>query len=164
MTIEGDLLGDESLTDQAGPSAELLERLRRALVARYGPEGGNEAHAEAAAYAAGDWERIGAMDNPVGYLYRVGQSRLRRHLRHRPARFDAPTSRHPEPGAWVEPALPEAIAALSEQQRVCLLLVVAEQWTLTEVAELLDISKATVQTHVERAKRSIREHLGVDDG
>lgn len=47
---------------------------------------------------------------------------------------------------------------------MCLLLVVAEEWTYSEVAELLDISKATVQTHIDRAKRSIRAHLGVSDG
>jgi DNA-directed RNA polymerase specialized sigma24 family protein len=141
-----------------------MERLRRALVARYGPDLGEEAHADAVAYAVADWQRISAMDNPVGYLYRVGQSRLRRHLRRLPVRFELPAARHVQPGEWVEPGLPAALAALSEQQRACLLLVVGDQWSYSEVAALLDITKASVQTHVTRAKQSIREQLGVTHG
>ena len=48
--------------------------LRRALIARYGPERGREATAEAFAYAWEHWNRIKDMKNPSGYLYRVGQS------------------------------------------------------------------------------------------
>ena len=53
-------------------------RLRHALVAVYGQEHGREATAEALAYAWEHWERIGAMENPAGYLYRVGRNRGRR--------------------------------------------------------------------------------------
>ena len=52
-------------------------RLRIALVARYGPERGREATAEALAFAWEHWERVGQMDNPIGYLFRVGQSKSR---------------------------------------------------------------------------------------
>lgn len=59
------------------------ERLRRVLVARYGVEIGNDVCADALAYAWEHWERVGPMDNPVGYLYRVAQSASRRHRRWR---------------------------------------------------------------------------------
>lgn len=159
-------IGGEPLEAQppSGPTSGLLDQLRRALVARYGPDLGQEAHAEAAAYAVANWGRISGMEHPVRYLYRVGQSRLRRHFPTRQPAFATPPPRHAEPGAWIEPELANALAALTEQQRVCLLLVVADEWTMSEVADLLDISKASVQTHVDRAKRSIRNHLGVDDG
>jgi hypothetical protein len=58
-------------------------RLRRALVAAYGTERGREATCEALAWAWEHWNDVRGMANPVGYLYRVGQSRTRPR-RHRP--------------------------------------------------------------------------------
>src|SRR5437763_9353872 len=84
-------------------------RLRRALVAAYGPERGSEAVAEAMAYAWERWDRVQTMDNPAGFLYRVGQSRTRR-LGRRPVRFPAVAS--PVALPWVEPGLPHALEAL----------------------------------------------------
>src|SRR5438876_10648131 len=55
--------------------------VRRVLVARYGLEVGVEATADALAYAWERWERVAAMDNPTGYLVRVGQSAARRYRR-----------------------------------------------------------------------------------
>lgn len=48
--------------------------VRFALCARFGFEAGREATAEAFAFAWEPWERIAAMDNPEGYVYRVGQA------------------------------------------------------------------------------------------
>jgi len=42
--------------------------------------------AEALAYAWENWDRLSSMKNPVGYLYRVGQSRARRGIGIRPDR------------------------------------------------------------------------------
>jgi hypothetical protein len=52
-------------------------RLARAFTAAYGPDRGQEALAEAMAYAWTHFDELRAMDNPVGYLFRVGQSRTR---------------------------------------------------------------------------------------
>ena len=52
-------------------------RLRRALVATYGGERGREASAEALAWAWEHWPKVQAMEHPLGYLYRVAQSRSR---------------------------------------------------------------------------------------
>jgi hypothetical protein len=57
--------------------AEAEPRLRRAFVAAYGTQRGYEATAEALAYGWEHWRRIRSLDNPLGYLYRVGQSRTR---------------------------------------------------------------------------------------
>ena len=61
--------------------ADATVRLRRALVARYGVELGVEACAEATAWAWANRERLLAMANPVGYLFRVGQTAVRRQTR-----------------------------------------------------------------------------------
>lgn len=47
-------------------------RLRRALAGCRGVEGADEAVAEALAYAWEHWARVRDLDNPAGYLYRVG--------------------------------------------------------------------------------------------
>ena len=132
--------------------------LKRALVAAVGVEAGLEATAEALAYGWENWQRIGQMENPGGYLYRVGRSRAK-HGPHAPV--DLPRV-EPSGMPWVEPALPEALASLSEQQRTAVLLVHTFGYSLNEVAQMLGVAKGTVQTHVERALASLRESMGVN--
>ena len=128
-------------------------RLRRALVAAYGIERGREAVAEALAFAWEHWPEVIAMDNPAGYLYRVGQSRTRsRRVRPLFQRAD-----HHEPA--VEPGLPGALARLSKRQRVAVVLVHGYGWTLREVAELTGARISTVQTHAERGLRHLKDEL-----
>lgn len=131
--------------------------LRRALVAAYGTERGREATAEALAYAWEHWEDVSVMANPRGYLYRVGQSRTRSRRR-RPIY----EMRHADEPV-VEPGLAPAVAALSERQRVAVVLVHGYGMTLREVAELTGTRITTVQTHAERGLRRLRASLGVDD-
>lgn len=134
-------------------------RLRRALVAAYGPEDGRDAAAGALAWAWEHWEKVRSMDNPVGYLFRVGQSSRRRR---KVPRLDRPHGVHPPA---FEPDLTPALAALSEKQRVCVLLVEGYQWTQTEVAELLGVSVSSVRTHLRRGLAHLQRTLGeVSDG
>jgi RNA polymerase sigma-70 factor (ECF subfamily) len=134
-------------------------RLRRAFIAAYGPEVGAEATADALAYGWENWKRISAMENPAGYLYRVGQSKARRYRR-RPARLpEAESAAQP----WVEPGLPAAMERLSERQRQAILLCHGYGWTLAEVGDLLDVGPSTVQRHIDRGMKKLRAHLGVTD-
>ena len=136
--------------------AELHPRLARALVAAYGPERGNEAVAEAMAWAWEHRDDLLEMENPGGYLYRVGQSRSR--PRRTPPLFPSAV----EAGTpWVEPSLPSALRELTEQQRVCVVLAHGYGWTHREVAELLSIAPTTVQNHVERGLAALRRHMEV---
>ena len=131
-------------------------RLRIALVARYGPERGREATAEALAYAWEHWGRIGEMESPVGYLYRVGQSKSR--PRRRPLlATDRPESHEP----WVEPGLPKAMKSLSTRQRMAVVLVHAYGWSQREAADVMRVSPDTVRTHLERGLSKLRSSLEV---
>lgn len=133
-------------------------RLRRALVAAYGPQSGADATAAALAWAWEHWDRVQGMASPMGYLYRVGQSSLR--TRRQPVvRLPRPTAHEPE----IEPRLPAALEALTEHQRVCVLLVHGHAWTQVEVAELLDVSTSTVRNHLERGMAKLQAALGVTD-
>jgi DNA-directed RNA polymerase specialized sigma24 family protein len=130
-------------------------RLRRGLVAAYGTERGREAAAEALAWAWEHWAEVEQMDNPIGYLYRVGQSRTRPPKR-RPV-FDIPS----RPEVMIEPGLSDALAALTERQRVAVVLVHGFGLTQLEVAELTGISTSSVQNHLERGLRRLRRSLEV---
>jgi DNA-directed RNA polymerase specialized sigma24 family protein len=128
------------------------------LSATLGLETGREAAAEALAYGWEHWERIREMENSIGYLYVVGRDRGRKMRRNRQVVFpDVIEDRIP----WVEPGLPRALAALPERERVVVLLVHAYGWAMSEVAELLEVTKSTVQTHSERGVKKLRRKLGV---
>jgi RNA polymerase sigma-70 factor (ECF subfamily) len=130
-------------------------RLRAALVARFGPEVGRDAAAAALAWAWEHWGRLAEVDNPVGYLYRVGQSRTRRRKQGWTAVETPPAD------APFEPGLPAALALLSGRQRSVVILVNAYGWSLAETAAVLGITKSSVQTHLERGMASLRQSLGV---
>lgn len=132
-------------------------RLRAGLVAAYGPEVGADATAEALAYAWEHWQRISDMENPAGYLYRVGQTAARR--ARRPQGFLPQPDTRDLPA--FEPGLLPALEALSELQRSCVVMVHAFGWSQAEVAELLDISPSTVRTHLARGLTRLQQRLEV---
>ena len=133
-------------------------RLSRALAAAYGFEDGQDATAEALAYAFEHWNRLQHIANLPGYLFRVGQTRGRR--RRQPVLFAVPdTDDHS-----FEPGLPAALAGLTQRQRVAVVLVHGYGYTLREVAELTGIRQTTVQNHLNRGLARLRSTLGVTDG
>jgi len=145
----------DSFTEFARDAAP---RLRRALVAAYGEQEGQEGLAEAMAYAWEHWDRIQDMDNPIGYLYRVGRTR---------GLWGFRTAGHlprPDPPAeqpWVEPVLPQALERLSKRQRTAVLLVKGYGCTFQEVADILGVSPNTIHKHVDRALTKLRNDLQV---
>lgn len=148
---------EETLIDSFTEFVKGIEpQLKHALVAALGTDLGLEATAEGLAYGWEQWERVRAMDNPGGYLYRVGKSRVKR-IRQSPPVLPRVMS---APQPWVEPGLPEALSRLSERQRVAVLLIHTLGYTFSEVADLLGVSKTTVQKHVERGLKRLRAALG----
>lgn len=145
---------DELLAEEVLAGAE--PRLRRAFIASFGTERAAEATAEALAWGWEHRDRMAAMSNPVGYLYRVGQSRSRSRrqaLLPRPSRSALPD---------VEPTLIGALQDLPDRQRTVVWLVHACEWTQVEVAAALDISPSAVSTHLARAMSSLRRSLEVE--
>ena len=135
--------------------------LRRALIAGFGPQRGRDATADALAYAWENWEKVRVMQNPNGYLYRVGQTAARRSLRRpRPVFPEPPGDRVP----LVEPGLPKALEKLSPRQRQAVTLVHGYGWTHKEAADLLGLSSSAVQNHVERGLAKLRASLKASIG
>lgn len=133
-------------------------RLSYALAAAYGPEVGREATADALMYAWEHWDRMSTMDNAAGYLYRVGQTSSKRHRRTGPL---LPPPAIPRQEPWIEPELPSILADLSERQRVAVVLIHGMEWTQQEVADLIGVSRTTVERHLERGMRKLRARLEV---
>jgi RNA polymerase sigma-70 factor (ECF subfamily) len=138
-------------------------RLKHALISSLGGEVGREATAEALAWAWEHWDRLTEMDNPAGYLYRVGRSRgvgMYRRRRRETAAPHVPTTEH---GAHpFEPGLPGALERLSQKQRAVVVLIHGYGWTYREVAGVLGIAAGSVQKHEERGMRRLRSAMKVD--
>ncbi len=96
------------------------------------------------------------MDNPAGYLYRVGVSSFH------PLRAPRPLSEPPtwdEP--WVEPSLEAGLDTLSDMQRVAVVLHHSLGWTQEEISDLLEVSTSTIRNHIERGMAKLRSVLRV---
>ena len=132
--------------------------VRVALSAEFGFEPGRDAAAEGFRYAWENWERVSGLENPAGYVYRVGQ---RCAIRQRQRSLPLPERPEPSRVPWVEPRLSEALAALTPHQRICVVLVYALEWRQVEIARLLGIAPTTVQNHIERALVRLRRELEV---
>lgn len=138
---------------------EVEPRLLQALVSAYGPRDGREATVDALSWAWEHWDRLGQIDNRLGYLYRVGQSATRRYSS-RAIPVPA-TASEQVPLVDIDPGLLPALSQLSEQQRTVVVLVHGFGWSQTEVAQLLDITISTAREHLSRALRHLRDELVV---
>lgn len=134
--------------------------LHQALIAAYGAQVGDDVTSEALAYAWENWDRVRVMHNPVGYLYRVGQSRARRGIFRRPPPLAV--ERPVQTSGWYEPGLPDALAALPGRQRAAVVLVHGFEWTIAEVAEVWGVSFSTVKAHVDKGMARLRRRFGVE--
>lgn len=132
--------------------------VRRALMGAVGVQRVDDATSEAMAYAFEHFERVSAMEHPVGYLFRVGQSRTRPRKRVRLFREAPPAM--PD----VEPGLLPALLHLPLSQRLAVWLVHGCGWTHAEAADALGVTTSTASTHVARGLERLRRELGVTDG
>ena len=139
---------------------EIEPGLRLALVAAHGPERGLEAAHEALVWCWEHWDRTINVRNPGGYLYRIG---MRRAARMAPRREVVVPVIPEDSTPWVEPVLGAALEAMTAAQRQVVILVAAYGWSHREAAELLGVSRSTIQTHLERGLGHLRIALGVGD-
>ena len=135
--------------------------LRRAMIASFGPEVGREAAEEALVYGWCHWSRVRNLANPVGYLYRVGYRKASKLKRQRSAPLFPPPAAVENPA--VEPGLLPALSGLSERQRAAVVLIHAYGLSQRETAQVLGVSKGSVQRHLERGLARLRSELGVSE-
>lgn len=135
--------------------ADARVRLWQAYVPLRGEHGADEAVSEALAWAWEHRDRLATMENPIGYLYRVGLTRS--------VTRPAPTLPTPADVGMphIEPGLLPALLALPASQRAAVWLVHGCGWSYAEVAEALEIGRSTVGTHISRAMAALRRKLEV---
>jgi RNA polymerase sigma-70 factor (ECF subfamily) len=118
---------------------------------------------EALARAYERWDRVGTMDSPSGYVYRIGVNLNRHRLRHLAVRArralemrrDSDVGDTPE----LRVELAEAIASLPRGQREAFMLVEWLGWTAEESAPILGLAPASVRSRVHRARAALRDRL-----
>jgi RNA polymerase sigma-70 factor (ECF subfamily) len=117
--------------------------------------------AEAFTRALERWDRVGSMDSPSAWTYRVGVNLLRR-LRRRAAfeerlLRDAPT---PAPPAAVDPDLWDAVRALPVRQRTAIALRYLCDLPHEEIAAVMGVAVGTVSATLTAARRRLAVALG----
>jgi DNA-directed RNA polymerase specialized sigma24 family protein len=133
--------------------------IRHALIGQLGTEVGRDAAAQALLYGLENWGRVSSMENPAGYLFRVGQRWGRHHRRLRVEFEVLEPAREP----WFEPGLGPALRSLPAKQRVAVILRHGTDMSYSDIALLTNSVEATVRKNVERGLASLREILEVDD-
>lgn len=133
--------------------------LRHALIAALGGDVGRDAAAQAMLYGLENWDRVRGLDNPAGYLFRVGQRWGKRAGRRTAMIVDDVVEREP----LVEPGLVSALDRLPASQRVAVVLRHGDDMSYSDIAALTGTSAATARKHVERGLRTLRRVLEVGD-
>ncbi len=114
------------------------------------------------------WDRVGPMDDPVGYLYRTAMNRHRGSLRRaaRLARKAVPItpSRDELAAAEERDAIARAIAMLPTRQRVAIVLVEMLGFDAPAAASVLKVKEATIRSLASQARASLRGTLEGKDG
>jgi DNA-directed RNA polymerase specialized sigma24 family protein len=139
----------------------ILDRVRRALIVKYGVETGSDVAADAMEWAWQHMDRVVSMENPAGYLFRVGQSAARQHQR-----WWHSTTTFPNGGRWLaadvlvmNDDMMDALRRLTPSQRVSVLMVHGYGFSYRDVADVLGIRESAVTNHIHRGLSRLRRIL-----
>jgi RNA polymerase sigma factor (sigma-70 family) len=164
-TINGGTVARDS-----GPPAEDFEAFYRANVDRVyralavtlrRDDLAGEAVAEAMARAYSRWSTVGSLDNPAGWVFRVGlnwaTSWWRKVRREQPPGSQqwAAVSAAPENAVLAR----EALGRLPQPQRAVVTCRILLDMSTAETAEVLRISEGTVKSRLSRALTELRRDL-----
>lgn len=131
--------------------------IRHALVGCLGSDLGRDAAAQALLYGLENWGRVSGMENPAGYLFRVGQ-RWGGRQQPRHVRFGIV---HSTEDPWFEPGLAAALKGLSVKQRVAVVLRHGSDMDYSEIARLTSSTEPAVRKNVERGLARLRKTMEV---
>jgi RNA polymerase sigma factor (sigma-70 family) len=109
------------------------------------------------------WDRVVAMDEPTGYLYRTAMNRFRSRLR-RTARTARRAIGAAEGGdafaaADERDALARALSLLPERQRAALVLTELLGYGSEDAGRILGVKDVTVRSLASQARAALRTHL-----
>jgi RNA polymerase sigma factor (sigma-70 family) len=103
------------------------------------------------------WDHVGRLDNPSGWVYRVGlnyaRSRVRRLLRRPPATADRTEF------TVADPAIARAIDELSIEHRAVVVCRLLLGWSEAQTASALKIRPGTAKSRLHRATAQLEQSL-----
>jgi DNA-directed RNA polymerase specialized sigma24 family protein len=140
---------------------------RRALISGYGPVLGAEAEDDMAVWAFANADRLAAVANRAGYLYRVGRTCARR-LKRFGDRYGGDSSwrvitpDHSD-AVVVSIEVMDAMASLSRMQRSAVLLCDGYGFPLVEAAAVMSCSVSTLRNHRNRGLKRLRQSMRVTE-
>jgi RNA polymerase sigma factor (sigma-70 family) len=118
---------------------------------------------EAMARAYQRWDVVCRMDNPSGWVYRVGlnvaRSRLRRLIRRRADAASAPRAATAAEPTITDPAIARALAELSVDHRAVVVCRLLLGWSEAETAVALQIRPGTAKSRLHRALATLEPKL-----
>ncbi len=114
------------------------------------------------------WDRVRAMDDPTGYVYRTAMNRFRSRLRRatRATRrvMGAAEGRDGFAEADERDAVARALAGLTPRQRAAVVLTELLGYGAEEAGQILGIQPPTVRSLASQGRATMRSMLGADDG
>jgi RNA polymerase sigma-70 factor, ECF subfamily len=113
------------------------------------------------------WDRVGAMDDPVGYLYRIALNVYRQRIRRASVavRRAIGLGARRDELAEVETRdqVLRALGRLTPRQRVSIVLVDLLDFSSAEAARLMGIKAATVRVLASQGRAALRRNVGETD-
>ena len=113
------------------------------------------------------WDRVAALEDPTGYLYRTAMNLFRKRYRH--AIVAARRSFRSEPQADVvalveaRTEVSEALASLSPRQRAAVVLTDLIGFSSDEAAKMLGVRPGTIRSLASQARSAIRGSRTAED-
>jgi RNA polymerase sigma factor (sigma-70 family) len=112
------------------------------------------------------WDRVGAMDDPAGYLHRAAMNEFRKRYRRSKValRRMLPVTDPPDMFDSVDDQdlVAHALSSLTPRQRAALVLTEALSYSAEEAGELLGIKASTVRALTSQARASLRASGGAN--
>jgi RNA polymerase sigma-70 factor (ECF subfamily) len=151
--------------DFEGWYRSVAPRLVASMSFTVSPDEASDCAAEACAKAYERWDRVGAMDNPDGWVFTVAQNLVRRRGRRRSTeRRLLSASDRPRPMVADEMTdeLEDIVRSLPDRMREVIVLRHVADLTEPMIAEVLGISRGTVSSTLRDAHRRLAETLTLD--
>ena len=113
------------------------------------------------------WDRVGAMEDPTGYLYRaamnLSRSHVRRLVRATKTSLSTEPSVDPYGAADARDAIVRAVAALSPRQRQALVLTELLDRSTGDAGKLMGVTSSTIRSLLSEARTAMRTVMESDD-
>ncbi len=110
------------------------------------------------------WDRVGAMDDPAGYLYRTAMNAFRKRYRRAALALKKTLKIIPSDDGIeavdARDAAVRALAPLSDRQRVAVVLMDLLGYSSEEAARMLGVSASTIRNHASRAHAALKKTMG----